>query len=81
MDMSHLLLLLPFLLFDLLHDEVHDHNSLHGTSYETLLQTSWPGYWFCWSGIACTGAAVRSKLDHVIIDLNMSKSYAICHNM
>jgi hypothetical protein len=29
MDMRHLLLLLPFLLFDLLHDEVHDHNSLH----------------------------------------------------
>ena len=35
MDMRHLLLLLPFLLFDLLHDEVHDHNSLHGTSYES----------------------------------------------
>ena len=33
--MRHLLLLLPFLLFDLLHDEVHDHNSLHGTSYES----------------------------------------------
>jgi hypothetical protein len=31
MDMRHLLLLLPFLLFD----EVHDHNSLHGTSFES----------------------------------------------
>ncbi len=35
MDMRHLLLLLPFLPFDLLHDEVHDHNSPHGTSYES----------------------------------------------
>ena len=35
MDMRHLLLLLPFLLFDLLHDEVDEHNSLHGTSYES----------------------------------------------
>ena len=75
MDMRHLLLLLPFLLFDLLHDEVHDHNSLHGTSYarmKALLQTSLLGYWFCWSCIACTGAAVHSNLDQVIIDFNMS---------
>ncbi len=28
-DMRHLLLLLPFLLFDLLHDEVSEHNNQH----------------------------------------------------
>ena len=30
--------------------------------------------WFCWSGpgIACTGAAVGSKLGHVIIEFNMT---------
>jgi len=33
MDMRHLLLLLPFLLFDLLQDTVDEHNYLHGTSH------------------------------------------------
>ena len=33
MDLRHLLLLLPFLLFDLLQDEVDDHNSRHGADY------------------------------------------------
>ena len=31
MDMRHLLLLLPFLLFDLLDDEISSHNSKHGS--------------------------------------------------
>jgi hypothetical protein len=31
-DMRHLLLLLPFLLFDLLFDEVNDHNEKYGTN-------------------------------------------------
>ena len=34
-DMRHLLLLLPFLLFDLLQDEVEEHNSHNGTDYES----------------------------------------------
>ena len=34
-DMRHLLLLLPFLLFDLLHDEVEEQNSHNGTDYES----------------------------------------------
>jgi hypothetical protein len=34
-DMRHLLLLLPFLLFDLLFDEVNDHNERHGTDYSS----------------------------------------------
>ena len=38
MDMRHLLLLLPFLLFDLLQDTVTDHNDLHGTSHESPAQ-------------------------------------------
>ena len=29
------LLLLPFLLFDLLHDEVEEHNSLNGADYQS----------------------------------------------
>ena len=33
MYMLHLLLLLPFLLFDLLHDTVADHNDQHGTAH------------------------------------------------
>ena len=33
MDMSHLLLLLPFLLFDLLVDVVEEHNAQHGTGH------------------------------------------------
>ena len=33
--MLHLLLLLPFLLFDLLQDEVDEHNSHDGTDYES----------------------------------------------
>jgi len=35
MDMRHLLLLLPFLLFDLLNDDVEEHNNLNGTDYES----------------------------------------------
>ena len=38
MDMRHLLLLLPFLLFDLLHDTVDDHNERHGTAHESPAQ-------------------------------------------
>ena len=38
MDMRHLLLLLPFLLFDLLQDEVDDYNSLHGTECQSPAQ-------------------------------------------
>ena len=38
MDMRHLLLLLPFLLFDLLQDEVDEHNSRHGTDYQSPAQ-------------------------------------------
>ena len=41
MDMRHLLLLLPFLLFDnfdMLQDTVADHNDLHGTSYVSPAQ-------------------------------------------
>ena len=34
-DMRHLLLLLPFLLFDLLQDEVEEHNRLNGTDYQS----------------------------------------------
>ena len=34
-DMRHILLLLPFLLFDLLHDEVDQHNSLHQTDLKS----------------------------------------------
>jgi hypothetical protein len=34
-DMRHLLLLLPFLLFDLLHDEVNEHNHQHCTDHES----------------------------------------------
>jgi hypothetical protein len=34
-DMRHLLLLLPFLLFDLLHDEVDEHNRLNQTGLES----------------------------------------------
>ena len=34
-DMRHLLLLLPFLLFDLLHDEVNEHNNQHYTDHES----------------------------------------------
>ena len=34
-DMRHLLLLLPFLLFDLLYDEVKEHSSLNDTDYES----------------------------------------------
>ena len=33
--MRHLLLLLPFLLFDFLQDEVDEHNSVHATDYES----------------------------------------------
>ena len=35
MDMRHLLLLLPFLLFDLLQDEVEEHNNLNCTAHES----------------------------------------------
>jgi hypothetical protein len=38
MDLRHLLLLLPFLLFDLLQDEVEEHNSQHGTDYQSPAQ-------------------------------------------
>jgi hypothetical protein len=34
-DMRHLLLLLPFLLFDLLHEELKEFNLLHGTDHES----------------------------------------------
>ena len=34
-DMRHLLLLLPFLLFDLLSDEVSDHNERNGTDHSS----------------------------------------------
>ena len=34
-DMRHLLLLLPFLLFDLLFDEVNDHNEKYGTNHSS----------------------------------------------
>ena len=53
-DMRHLLLLLPFLLFDLLEDEIEQHNatidksmpSIHCLGFDTLgLET--------WSGITC----------------------------
>ena len=33
--MRHLLLLLPFLLFDLLFDEVNDHNEKYGTNHSS----------------------------------------------
>ena len=39
MDMRHLLLLLPFLLFDLLHDTVDDHNERHGTAHVSPAQS------------------------------------------
>ena len=35
MDFCHLLLLLPFLLFDLLFDEVSDFKRQHGTTHTT----------------------------------------------
>ena len=38
MDMRHLLLLLPFLLFDLLHDTVADHNEQRGTDHVSPAQ-------------------------------------------
>ena len=38
MDMSHLLLLLPFLLFDLLQDTVAHQNDQHGTAHVSLMQ-------------------------------------------
>ena len=38
MDMRHLLLLLPFLLFDLLQDTVDNHNELHGTAHVSPAQ-------------------------------------------
>jgi len=38
MDMRHLLLLMPFLLFDLLHDEVNEHNNQHYTDHESPAQ-------------------------------------------
>ena len=34
-DMRHLLLLLPFLLFDLLHEELKEFNLLYGTDHES----------------------------------------------
>ena len=38
MDLRHLLLLLPFLLFDLLQDEVDEQNSRNGTDYQSPAQ-------------------------------------------
>jgi len=38
MDMRHLLLLMPFLLYDLLQDTVDEQNDLHGTDYESPAQ-------------------------------------------
>ena len=38
MDMRNLLLLLPFLLFDLLQDTVVEHNELHGTAHVSPAQ-------------------------------------------
>ncbi len=38
MDMRHLPLLLPFLLFDLFKETVADHNELHGTAHESPAQ-------------------------------------------
>ena len=38
MDMHHLLVLLPFLLFDLLQDTVIEHNELHGTAHVSPAQ-------------------------------------------
>ena len=38
MDMRHLLLMLPFLLFDLLQDSVDEHNAMHGTAYVSPAQ-------------------------------------------
>ena len=38
MDLRHLLLLLPFLLFDLLQDTVDNHNILHGTNHVSPAQ-------------------------------------------
>jgi hypothetical protein len=38
MDMRHLLLLLPFLLFDLLQDTVAEHNAIHGTAHVSPAQ-------------------------------------------
>ena len=37
-DMRHLLLLLPFLLFDLLEDTVSEYNALHGTAHVSPAQ-------------------------------------------
>ena len=52
--MRHLLQLLPFLLFDLLHTEVEDHNRLNGTDYESpapeLIACQWVLLlleWYC----------------------------------
>ena len=36
--MRHLLLMLPFLLFDLLQDTVDEHNDLHGTDHVSPAQ-------------------------------------------
>ena len=58
--MRHILLLLPFLLFDLLGELVERHNTLHGADLNSpvpdliawvlvLLENS------AWNGIACTG--------------------------
>jgi hypothetical protein len=63
MDMRHLLLLMPFLLFDLLHDEVNEHNNQHYTDHESPAQEliDWVSPFRCYcSGIACSGASLRS---------------------
>ena len=53
-DMRHLLLLLPFLLFELLSDEVSDHNEQNGTApVRPAILLHW--FWCFWNGTACTG--------------------------
>ena len=52
MEMSHLLLLLPFLLFDLLQDTVANHNDQHGTAHVSPAQDliDWVSVlleWYC----------------------------------
>ena len=57
-DMRHLLLLLPYLLFDLLHSEVSGFNQLHDTHHVSPAQKLiivLHGCWCFWIGIGCTG--------------------------
>ena len=72
-DMSHLLLLLPFLLFDLLKDTVANHNDQHGTAHVSLTQDliDWVLVLLeSLSGIVCTGEKQYWIFKCVIIAYN-----------